>query len=234
MFTCFDQSVLQFFLDIRFNNNREYMHARADDYKRIVRQPFYDFIEALAPTMLQIDANMETRPQKCLSRIYRDTRFSPDKSPYRDHHWISFGEAARAKDGAPFYWLELRVDSLSYGVGLWGENRPAMDAMRMRMAAHPDEFELFDKLLEEHQFAVGGGVFKRMEVPPQIPRRLSAWYRAKGVYFEKQGLNVGMALREGIVEQVKTDFLVLAPLYHLLRGCVEEAVSRAEQQGTEA
>ena len=131
MFQGFQEDLLSFYADIRFNNDKAFMDAHRKEYYQKVRDPFYAFIESLAPTMLEIDGEMEVRPHKCLSRINRDTRYSRDKSPYRDHHWLAFRQAARDKDGAPFYWFEIRLESVNWGLGVWGENRPLMPS-RMR------------------------------------------------------------------------------------------------------
>ena len=87
MFTGFPEETLRFFLDIRFHNQINYFEEHRQDYIRDVQTPFYAFISELAPRMQRIDPQMEIRPHKCLARIRRDTRFTKDKSPYRDYHW---------------------------------------------------------------------------------------------------------------------------------------------------
>ena len=81
MFQGFGKELIPFFLDLRFHNDKSFMDANRERYYREVRQPFYDFIGAMGPGMQLIDEEMEVRPNKCLSRINRDTRFSRDKSP---------------------------------------------------------------------------------------------------------------------------------------------------------
>ena len=120
MFQGFNSDLLSFCADIRFNNNKEFMDAHRKEYYAKMRDPYYAFIQALAPTMLAIDEDMEVRPHKCLSRINRDTRYTKDKSPYRDHHWVAFRRAAIPKDGMPFYWFEIRLESINWGLGVWG------------------------------------------------------------------------------------------------------------------
>ena len=95
-------------------------------------------IDDLAPDMLKIDPQMEVRPHKCLSRIHRDTRFSRDKSPYRDHLWFLFRRAGEPREKSLFYYFELGPDRLSWGMGFWDENREALDLFRKRMRANPD------------------------------------------------------------------------------------------------
>ena len=156
MFQGFGKDMIPFFLDLRFHNERSFMDANRERYYASVRQPFYDFITAMGPGMQQIAEDMEVRPQKCLSRINRDTRFSKDKSPYRDHLWVAFRQSGMPNDGTPFYWFEVSPDHLNWGVGVWGENREAMDAMRRRMAARPEDFMRLLPVLRQRDFALAG------------------------------------------------------------------------------
>ena len=99
MFTGFPEETMQFFLDIRFHNDKAYFAEHKARYERDVKAVFHAFIEDLAPEMQKIDPLMEIRPYKCLARIHRDTRFSKDKSPFRDHLWLCFRRAAEPREG---------------------------------------------------------------------------------------------------------------------------------------
>ncbi len=89
-FQGYTEDTRAFFMALRFNNNREFFLNNREWYLRSVREPSLALVEALAPAVEQIDPGIETRSQRALARINRDTRFSRDKSPYRDHVWISF------------------------------------------------------------------------------------------------------------------------------------------------
>ena len=121
-------------------------------------------IEALAPDMKIIDPLMETRPYKCLSRIHRDTRFSRDKSPYRDHHWFLFHRSAEPREKCLFFYFEFGPDRLDWGMGIWGENRELMDLFRKRMRANPgDTLALLHGLhLPDSNMYLGGSTFDRI------------------------------------------------------------------------
>ena len=82
MFTGFPEETIRFFLELRFHNEATFFNAHRDEYERSVREPFYGFIQAMAPAVKQVADDMELRPDKCLARIRRDTRFSKDKTPY--------------------------------------------------------------------------------------------------------------------------------------------------------
>ncbi len=232
MFQGFGDGLIPFFLDLRFHNDKSFMDANRERYYREVRQPFYDFIGAMGPLIQsRISEDIEVRPQKCLSRINRDTRFSKDKSPYRDHLWVAFRQQGMANDGTPFYWFEIRPEQVSWGAGIWGENRRIMDAMRRRMLARPGDFERILPVLKRRGFALGGDAWKKMAVPAEIPEALAPWYVKKQVYAERMNARLEWIDSPGIVKRVMDDYEALAPLYWIFRGCVEEAMNQMDDLG---
>lgn len=107
MFTGFTDDTVDFFMDLKFHNNTSFFHEQHNRYVETVQAPFYAMIDALGPDMLSVDPLMEIRPHKCLSRIHRDTRFTRDKSPYRDHLWFLFRRAAEPREKSLFYYFEF-------------------------------------------------------------------------------------------------------------------------------
>ena len=227
MFTGFTEQTIQFFLDLKFHNNAEYFHQEHDRYVADVQQPFYEMIEELAPAMLKIDPRMEVRPYKCLSRIHRDTRFSRDKSPYRDHLWFLFRRAAEPREKSLFYYFEMGPSRLSWGMGFWDENREALDIFRKRMRANPDgTLALIDDLnMDGRKLMLDGSVHRKMTVPPEIPERLKRWYLAKDFYIGKIAPDYRWIYSERILKEVRKDFISLSPLYRILRGYADETGS---------
>ena len=224
MFTGFTDETVQFFLDLRFHNYTEYFHDHHDRYVETVQTPFYQLIEDLGPTVRKIDPRMETRPYKCLSRIHRDTRFSRDKSPYRDHLWFLFRREGEAREKSLFFFGEFGPDRLDWGMGIWGENREIMDQFRKKMAANPEgTLALIDDMnLPNRHLAIGGSAFKRIEIPKSIPPRLERWYRAKDFYIGKVMPEYGWAFSERLKKEMEKDFLAMAPIYQILRGIMDE------------
>ncbi len=230
MFQGFGKELIPFFLDLRFHNDKSFMDANRERYYREVRQPFYDFIGAMGPGMQLIAEDMEVRPNKCLSRINRDTRFSRDKSPYRDHLWVSFREAGRPNDGAPFYWFEISPEDVTWGVGIWGETREIMDAMRRKMAARPDDFLRLLPVLRDRGFCLAGQEWKKMKPPEELPELLRPWYLKKQIYAQRMNTSLAWIHSPDIVKRVMDDYTALAPLYWIFRGCVEDAMNMMERQ----
>ncbi|NLB90057.1 MAG: DUF2461 domain-containing protein [Clostridiales bacterium] len=224
MFKGFTQETIDFFLQLGFNNYKSFFEENRQQYYEKVRNPFYAFIESLAPTMLQIDPQIEVRPHKCLARIHRDTRFSKDKSPYRDHLWVLFKQQNEARRDSLMFWFELSPRMIAWGMGFWGRSSKQMEAMRKKLREKPDAFlrGILDSQLQKHQMGLSGEEYKRIIVPDNLPLGLHEWYRKKEVYIQKIQPNYAKAITEELVPTIASDFLSLQPLYQMLREVVEE------------
>ena len=222
MFEGFDREMIPFFLDLRFHNDRQFMDANRERYLRHVRAPFYAFITEVGQRLQTLQPDLEIRPNKCLSRINRDTRFSRDKSPYRDHLWAAFRQSGVSKDGEPFYWFEIRPEEISWGLGLWGENRLLMEALRRRIIAYPEDVRRRLGRLEEAGCLMSGPEWKKLKVPQEVPPDLRGLYVKRAVYFEKLDTRPEWIYSPGIADRVFEDYALLLPLYRLLRGCAQE------------
>lgn len=230
MFTGFPEETVQFFLDLRFHNDTTFFHEQHQRYLKEVQAPFYAFIDELADSMKSIDPGMEVRPFKSLAHIHRDTRFSKDKSPYRDHLWLLFRREAEPREKSLNFWFEFGPQILGWGMGFWGENREVMDRFRMDMVARPKEIlQLIDSCrLPARHLALGGSSFKRMQVPEGVPAELVPWYTLREMYIPRVDPEYRWAYSPDIVGIVREDFLALAPLYRYLRGYADEII--AEEQ----
>lgn len=219
----FSRNMLEIMMDIRFNNNKEFMQNNRDRYDKAMKQPYYQLIDLLTPTMLEIDPQMEVRPAKCLSRIFRDTRFSKSKLPYRDHHWIAFRRQAEPRDKAVMFWFEIRLEAVGWGLGFWGENLKAMDVLRRQMLAKPKEFEALLPILDERYFVLDGRMYQRKKVPESLPEVLHPWYLRREIYLVKQGINPDWVFEPGLENRLAKDFLALKPFYRMLKGAYDFA-----------
>lgn len=217
----FSREMLEFMMDLRFNNNKEFMQNNRDRYEQVMRDPYYKLIEQLSPSMLLIDPKMEVRPPKCLSRIFRDTRFSKSKLPYRDHHWVAFRHQGEPRDKAVMLWFEIRVEAVSWGLGFWGENLKAMEVLRRQMIARPQELLSMLPILEQNEFALEGRLYQRKKVPDNLPAALNPWYLRRDIYLVKQHIKPEWVFEPGFSERLTRDFLALKPFYQMLRGAYE-------------
>ena len=231
MFSGFPAQTEQFLMELRFHNDPAFFHAEHDRYIESVQKPFYAFIDEMMPTLLSIDSSMEPRPNKVLARIHRDTRFTRDKSPYRDHLWLFFHRAAQDKHGSMGFWFEYGVERLAWGLGSWGENRPVMDRMRREFAAYPDRYLKILRAcpFRQRNLVLVSDFFKRMEVPPSVPEELKPWYLAKSIDIMQKSPDIRACASERIFTWVRDDFLAMAPVYQMVMGTYD-ALAKEEQE----
>ena len=100
----FPSEGLQFLRSLKRNNKRDWFQERKQTYEEFVRAPMEAIVEALAPELERFAPDIAASTKLSLFRIYRDTRFSKDKSPYKTHVAASFPPTGMAKhQGAGFY-----------------------------------------------------------------------------------------------------------------------------------
>lgn len=230
MFSGFPEETIRFFLDIRFHNEVSFYKAHEDEFQTYVKKPFYSLIEELGETMLSISDDLEVRPAKCLARLRRDTRFTKDKSPYRDHLWVVFHRAGVPKDGSVMYWFELSPEAAEWGLGFWGQNRPAMDALRRRIVEKPTEVRraLRQSRVPDENLLLLGERYQRMKPPPGVPLELAMLYPCKDLYIKRCNVPFQTCYRPELAEALKKDFVRLKPMYRLLREAADEGAARLE------
>ena len=220
MFTGFPVETEQYFLDIRFHNNAMYYHDNIDRYRKDVQAPFYALIEDLVPALLDIDPQMETRPYKILSRLRRDTRFTKDKTPYRDHLWTWFHRSGEPRENSLGFWFEYGPGRLMWGMGSWGDNRPLMDRMRREFVARPSYYMGLIRGcgLTQRHLILQADTWKRMEVPDCIPKELEPWYRIRGFSIMQTYPELKEASQRDLMLHIRSDYQAMAPIYRMLRG----------------
>ena len=227
MFDGFPEETVRFFLELRFHNDASFFNAHRDEYEKYVREPFYAFIDAMTPAVRQVADDMELRPARCLARIRRDTRFTKDKSPYRDHMWLLFRRGGEERENAAMYWFELAPERVEWGLGFWGNNRPVMDALRKKIREKPDEVtNIFAQArVPEPGLELYGERYQRFAVPPGLPDTLAEIYPRKELYIKRTQVPQRVAYTHEVVERCSEDILRLKPLYQLLRKAADEGMA---------
>jgi len=143
-FSGFGSETMKFLNDLASNNNREWFAENKQRYERCVVDPAFDFISAVGTELLKISPHFEAIPKKqggSLMRVYRDTRFSKDKTPYKTNIGIQFRHEAGKDVHAPGYYMHIEPGNVFVGVGMWHPESGALRAIRDRIVARPDEWK---------------------------------------------------------------------------------------------
>jgi len=157
-----------FLSELKENNNRDWFQANKDRYENDVKDPLLTFIAAFAERAPEISSSIMVIPRVqggSLFRIYRDMRFSKDKTPYKTGAGLHFRHK-RGKDvHAPGYYLHLEPGEVFAGCGIWKPNTETVTKIRTKIANHPDQWLniIQDKKFKK-TFTIGGDSLKR---PPK-------------------------------------------------------------------
>ncbi len=212
-FSGFTDEMSRFFLDIRFNNSKAYFLDNKARYEEYVKKPLHQLVEALAPHILEVDPDLVVRPSRVVSRIYRDTRYSKDKSPMRDHLWLAFKKPGERVSGSFCPYFEVWFDHFQYGMGFYDIDRDHMDALRERMLRKKREFTAAVQKAETI-FSVVGDDYKR-PLKTDLPKALVPYYNKKGFSFNAAG-PFEMTKSVDLVELLAEGYRALTPIYNFI------------------
>ena len=223
MFQGYTDETFEFFMAIRFNNNRDFFQGSHDWYLRAVREPSLRLAEALDPVIEAMDENLERRANRVVSRINRDLRFSRDKSPYRDYIWLAWRVPGEQRSTTLGVYFDISDQGSSYGMGYYEDNRPLMNALRRRMASEPEAIlEAMSPIAADFSFTQVRPI-KRIAIPDSVPEALRVWYPTRGFYFSKDLNDFSLLKSAALVDELSDGFRRMTPLYRYIRSVPPEA-----------
>lgn len=217
-FNGFSPQALAFFEGLAANNDKQWFETHRGDYEQYLLAPLKALVSDLAGPMLAIDPDLVTMPavDKTISRIYRDTRFSRNKSPYKTCLWITFKRPSRDWKEAPCFFFELRADAYRYGMGFYSASKETMDRLRRVIETRPAEFRKSVAVLEKQTtFALEGERYKR-SLNAALPDDLQQWHQRRNVYLVCNRVADGRLFTRGIYDDLREGFSLLAPVYEML------------------
>lgn len=136
VFPGFPSEALQFFRSLKRNNRREWFQARKHVYEEHVKTPMLQLVEALNAELARIAPEYITDPKKAVFRIYRDTRFSKDKRPYKTNIAAVFRR--RGLDTGGFY-FSVSADEVEIAGGIYHPAPNTMLAVRTHIATNHEQ-----------------------------------------------------------------------------------------------
>ncbi len=167
-FTGFEPSLPAFLQLISDNNNRDWFAENKPRYEQEVLFPALDFVAAMQSPLKRISPNFNAIPKRMggsIMRVYRDTRFSPNKSPYKTNLGIQFRHQMGRDVHAPGYYFHVDPYEVFVAVGMWHPDSQALAGVRGAMVERPSEWKraVNGKRFKE-AFTLGGESLKR---PPR-------------------------------------------------------------------
>jgi uncharacterized protein (TIGR02453 family) len=200
---------------LKKQNNKLWFEAHKHEYEKHVLEPMQRLASSLGPFMLAIDPLFEARPSvnRTISRIYRDTRFSRDKAPYKTTMWITFKRPGEGWQDRPAYFFELASDSYRYGMGFYAASKDTMDALRETIGRKRALFRKTVSFLRKRKdFIVEGETYKRTLKKDESQEILN-WYQRKNIYLVRNRKIDGRLFSKQLEKDLRSGFKLLAPLY---------------------
>ena len=133
----FNDQTISFLKDLKANNNREWFKENKARYEELVLDVALRFIQSMQDPLYKIAPHFTATPTRVggsLMRVYRDTRFSKSKVPYKTNIGIQFRHE-QAKDAhSPGYYVHIEPDNLFLGAGMWRPDSEPLRNIRERIA----------------------------------------------------------------------------------------------------
>lgn len=159
-FPGFDKAGFTFLKELKSNNNREWFTERKEIYEHHLLEPMRLLLGELRARFREEDLNFNPDPKRGIFRIYRDTRFSKDKTPYKTHIGAAIPYAGEAREGVGNY-IHIEPGGCFYGGGAYFMDGPGLRRLRLAIAGDTDRVRAIIARLEEEVGPVEGNKLKR-------------------------------------------------------------------------
>ena len=151
-FPGFPPETRKFLRDLQRNNRREWFQPRKQTFDDVVKAPMTELVLALGDAMQDFAPELDTDPKKAIYRIYRDTRFSRDKSPYKTWTAAVFSPRGLPKHAAAGAYFHVGPDEILAGGGLYAPGPGELRKLRGHIGENAEELRAI----------LGGGAFRRL------------------------------------------------------------------------
>lgn len=205
----------------RFYNSKIFYDENKETLKKEVTQPLYTLINDLYDDLYALDEEMCLIPSKMISRFRRDTRFTKDKSLYRENLWIMFMRNKHQWQYQPCLWFEFFPQGMSWGVGIYNHSPAVMECFRKHLDEQGDEFL---KALKSIEKAGGSPKIESYKKDRSVGKdqRLKAYYNAKRFYLTKETDSLEKLFDGTVEKDLKKWIKACTPMYKFLLGVMEE------------
>ena len=205
---------IRFLEENHAQNSREWFLANRERYLLYVEKPMLELAGALAPVINAIDPLLNVRPERVLTRIRRDTRFSRDKSLYKRSLWLVF-QRARGMVG-PLWFFEFNADMHRFGCGYY--SAPARDMARIRELVVSDDkrYRIAQEALDAQSlFSLEGECFRRPHYA-DFPERRRDWPERRNIVLMHSSRDRKLLFAPDLASHLSDAFRAVAPVYAFL------------------
>lgn len=146
----FDPDFLEFFKELAPNNHKDWFDENRKRYHKVIKDPFYAFVDEMIPEIAKIDkTNYDIMPKDCVFRINRDIRFSKDKSPYKLKMSAVISPGGKKDKTYPGLYFEMGPEDFRIYGGVYQLDKDQLYDCRESIAKNLSKF---NKIINEPKF----------------------------------------------------------------------------------
>jgi uncharacterized protein (TIGR02453 family) len=223
VFSGFPAEGLQFLEDLKQNNNREWFQARKQLYVEHILGPAQDFVLALGERLLTISEGLthdiQTGGRGSILRIYRDMRFSKDKTPYNANVRVFFWEGRRKKMENPGFFVRIESSGGEVLAGMHQFPKQLLAAYRDAVVDEQMGTELevaLASVRKAGEYEIGGEHYKRTPRGYDSEHERAQLLRYNGIYAQAQEIDREVLLKPELVDLCLEHCRNMSPLHHWL------------------
>ncbi|HRI45242.1 MAG TPA: DUF2461 domain-containing protein [Fimbriimonadaceae bacterium] len=136
----FTNDTMAFFRELEQNNDKVWFEANKKRYEGSVKRPMEEFAAEMIGRMQALDPAIDTTPRQAVFRIYRDTRFSKDKTPYKTNAGLAISRGGKHNPSTPGLYFHVDGKEVAVASGCYAPDTAQVLAIRKAIAANLDEF----------------------------------------------------------------------------------------------
>jgi uncharacterized protein (TIGR02453 family) len=216
-FSGFSPAALDFLRKLARNNRREWFKPRKHIYDSEIHAPMLQLIAAINAELVKFAPRYVITPAKAMLRIYRDTRFSTNKTPYKKHVSALFPRAGASRTSGACFYFHFTDKELLIFAGVWNPPADELRAIRGFLAEHHAELErmLRAKAVRELYGEMQGEQLTRVPAGFSKEHAAAKLLRGKQWYVERT-LPAQILLGAGAVTEIVRHFRAAAPFVEFM------------------
>ena len=212
-FPGFPEDLFRFLKDVSKNNNRDWFNENKDRYQKSIVAPVKHFIIVMGERLYKISSSFIADPRTnggSMFRIYRDTRFSRDKRPYKENVGCQFRHIAGKTAHAPGFYVHLQPGNVFVGGGIWKPPNPVLDKIRTAIVEQPEKWS---KVIKRKEYfpAIEGDRLKRPPRGYDANHPFIEDLKHKS-FFLKHNVKPSLITKPGFINETEQAFMHAAPL----------------------
>lgn len=222
-FPGFPPEGLQFLADLEYNNNRDWFQAHKSVFETTLLDPLKAFVSIMGQRLQSVSANIihdtRTNGSGSISRIYRDIRFSEDKSPYKTYMGVFFWEGTGKKMENPGFHLHLDAKAAVARCGIYMFPKPMLTRYRQAVvdeALGADLVTAIDTVKNSGDYQIGGEHYKRVPRGFDADHAHADFLRYNGLGAHSPQIDAATLTSPDLIDICFEHFYRLSPLHHWL------------------